>query len=256
MQTIAISSGKGGVGKTFVSLQLAGWLASLGKSVVLFDGDLGLANLHVLLGLAPEADLSSVLSGEKSLKDICVTGPLGIQIIPGASGVREMAELTQAEVARLFRDVYETFAYADYLIIDTGAGIGSHVTSMANIADEILVVVRDEPASLADAYGLIKVLHTDFVKQNIKVVMNDCGDDKRAKDVFMRLDGVSTRFIGLPLSLAGIVPHDPVVKAATRKRQLLVEFSKESPASRAIEALALQLIKSVAVPRPPVAAYT
>ena len=256
MQTIAISSGKGGVGKTFVSLQLAGWLASLGKKVVLFDGDLGLANLHVLLGLLPQEDLSSVLAGHKSLKDICITGPLGIQIIPGASGVREMAELTQAEVVRLFRDLNDSFADADYILIDTGAGIGSHVTSMANIADEILVVVRDEPASLADAYGLIKVLHGDFVKQNIKIIMNDCGDGKRAKDVFVRLDGVSTRFIGLSLTLCGIVPHDEAVKAATRKRQLLVEFAKDCPASRAIATIAAQLIKSAGLPKTAAAAYT
>jgi flagellar biosynthesis protein FlhG len=256
MRAIAISSGKGGVGKTFVSLQLAAWLATLGKSVLLFDGDLGLANLHVLLGLNPESDLSSVLAGEKSLKDICIRGPLGIQIIPGASGVREMAELTEAEVSRLFRDLFEQYAHLDYILIDTGAGIGSHVTSMAKIADEMVVVVRDEPASLADAYGLIKVMHTEFVKQHIKIIMNDCADPIRAKEVFLRLDGVSTRFIGLPLQLAGVVPHDESVKAAALKRQLLVEYSKDCAASKAIALIASELINSAESGRTPLAAYT
>jgi len=256
MRTIAITSGKGGVGKTFVSLQLAGWLATLGKSVLLFDGDLGLANLHVLLGLNPEADLSAVLAGEKSLKEICIRGPLGIQIIPGASGVREMAELTQTEVSRLFRELYEEFSNVDYILIDTGAGIGSHVTAMATIADEMVVVVRDEPASLADAYGLIKVMHTEFVKQHIKVIMNDCADIGRAKDVFIRLDGVSTRFIGLPLLLAGVVPHDEAVKAAARKRQLLVEYSKDCAASIAISKIAEEIIRSAESSRAPLASYT
>jgi len=256
MRTIAITSGKGGVGKTFVSLQLAGWLATLGKSVLIFDGDLGLANLHVLLGLNPEADLSAVLAGEKSLKEICIRGPFGIQIIPGASGVREMAELTEAEVSRLFRELFEQFSNVDYILIDTGAGIGSHVTAMATIADEMVVVVRDEPASLADAYGLIKVMHTEFVKQHIKVIMNDCTDIARAKDVFLRLDGVSTRFIGLPLVLVGVVPHDEAVKAAARKRQLLVEYSKDCAASNAISKVAEEIIRSAESSRIPLASYT
>lgn len=237
---IAISSGKGGVGKTFVTLQLAATLASMNKRVVLFDGDLGLANVHVLLGIKPSFDISSVVANEKTLAEIMVDGPLGMRIIPGASGVREMAELDATALARVLQDITVISPAPDMLLIDTGAGIGHHVTTLARLADALMVVVRDEPASLADAYGLIKVMHRDFGFQKIEVIVNDTSDARRAQEVFVRLNDVAQRFLGLPLTLAGVIPHDGSVPQATRRREMLVQ-RPESPAATALRRIATTL---------------
>lgn len=234
---IAISSGKGGVGKTFVTLQLAATLASLNQRVVLFDGDLGLANVHVLLGIKPAYDISAVVSGEKTLAETLIDGPLGMRIIPGASGMREMAELDGVSLARVLQDLTTIFPLPEVLLIDTGAGIGEHVTTLARLADTLMVVVRDEPASLADAYGLIKVMHRDFGFQKIEVIVNDTSDARRAEEVFVRLNEVSKRFLGLPLVLAGVIPHDGSVAQATRRREMLVQ-RPESPAATALRRIA------------------
>jgi len=234
---IAISSGKGGVGKTFVTLQLAATLAALKRRVVLFDGDLGLANVHVLLGINPSFDISAVVTGEKTLPEIMVDGPLGMRIIPGASGMREMAELDGTGLARVLQDLTAISPVPDVLLIDTGAGIGPHVTTLARLADALLVVVRDEPASLADAYGLIKVMHRDFGFQKIEVIVNDTSDARRAEGVFVRLNEVSMRFLGLPLTLAGVIPHDASVAQATRRREMLAQ-RPDSPAATALRKIA------------------
>ena len=237
---VAISSGKGGVGKTFVTLQLAAALAALKKSVVLFDGDFGLANLHVLLGMKPEFDISAVVSGAKTLPEIMIDSPLGMRIIPGASGVREMAELDGVGIAKVLQDLNAITPVPDVLLIDTGAGIGNHVTTLARLADVLLVVVRDEPASLADAYGLIKVMNRDFGYQKIEIIINDTSNAQRAEAVFARLNEVSTRFLGLPLTLAGLIPHDGSVPQATRRREMLVQRA-ESPAATAIRKIAASI---------------
>jgi len=239
---IAISSGKGGVGKTFLTLQLAAALVDLKKQVVLFDGDFGLANVHVLLGLKPENDVSAVVAGQRRLQDILIEGPRGIRIIPGASGLREMAELDAVGLARLLQGVGSITPLPDYILIDTGAGIGPHVTTLARLADILMVVVRDEAASLADAYGLIKVMHRDFGLQRIEIVVNDSTDSRRADEVFQRLNDVTTRFLGLPVSYAGTIPRDAAVTAAARRRQLLLEYTPKSPAGIAINKIAARVV--------------
>jgi flagellar biosynthesis protein FlhG len=238
---IAVSSGKGGVGKTFLSLQLAAALVAQGKRVALFDGDLGLANVHVLLGLKPTSDISDVVAGRSTLQDTILEGPLGISIIPGASGQREMAELDARGLARVLQGLSDLTPMPDFLLIDTGAGIGSHVTTLARLADVLMVVIRNEPASLADAYGLIKVMHGDFGFQKFEIVVNDSTNAKASEAVFTRLNEVAMRFLGLPLVLAGVVPHDDSVAVATRRRQLLAECSEITPAVAAIRKMAAAL---------------
>ena len=214
---IAFSSGKGGVGKTFLSLNVAAALAMSGRSVLLFDGDLGLANVHVL------------------------DGPSGVKVLPGASGNRGMAELTTSEMTRVIQAIDGLTPAPDYMLIDTGAGIGTQVTTLARLADSIVVVVRDEPASLADAYGLIKVMHQDFGSRNIDIVVNDAADVKRGEAVYHRLSQVATKFLGLPLTLAGVVPHENATVTATRRRETLLTAAPHSAAAIAIRQIAARL---------------
>jgi len=238
---IAFSSGKGGVGKTFLSLNVAAALAMSGRSVLLFDGDLGLANVHVLLGMQPELDLSDALAGRCTIGQTLLDGPSGVKVLPGASGNRGMAELTTSEMTRVIQAIDGLTPAPDYMLIDTGAGIGTQVTTLARLADSIVVVVRDEPASLADAYGLIKVMHQDFGSRNIDIVVNDAADVKRGEAVYHRLSQVATKFLGLPLTLAGVVPHENATVTATRRRETLLTAAPHSAAAIAIRQIAARL---------------
>ena len=238
---IAFSSGKGGVGKTFLSLNVAAALAMSGRSVLLFDGDLGLANVHVLLGMQPELDLSDALAGRCTIGQTLLDGPSGVKVLPGASGHRGMAELTTSEMTRVIQAIDGLTPAPDYMLIDTGAGIGTQVTTLARLADSIVVVVRDEPASLADAYGLIKVMHQDFGSRNIDIVVNDAADVKRGEAVYHRLSQVATKFLGLPLTLAGVVPHENATVTATRRRETLLTAAPHSAAAIAIRQIAARL---------------
>ena len=238
---IAFSSGKGGVGKTFLSLNVAAALAMSGRSVLLFDGDLGLANVHVLLGMQPELDLSDALAGRCTIGQTLLDGPSGVKVLPGASGNRGMAELTTSEMTRVIQAIDGLTPAPDYMLIETGAGIGTQVTTLARLADSIVVVVRDEPASLADAYGLIKVMHQDFGSRNIDIVVNDAADVKRGEAVYHRLSQVATKFLGLPLTLAGVVPHENATVTATRRRETLLTAAPHSAAAIAIRQIAARL---------------
>ena len=238
---IAFSSGKGGVGKTFLSLNVAAALAMSGRSVLLFDGDLGLANVHVLLGMQPELDLSDALAGRCTIGQTLLDGPSGVKVLPGASGNRGMAELTTSEMTQVIQAIDGLTPAPDYMLIDTGAGIGTQVTTLARLADSIVVVVRDEPASLADAYGLIKVMHQDFGSRNIDIVVNDAADVKRGEAVYHRLSQVATQFLGLPLTLAGVVPHENATVTATRRRETLLTAAPHSAAAIAIRQIAARL---------------
>jgi len=247
-RVFAFASGKGGVGKTLLSLNTAAALARQHSSVVLFDGDMGLANVHVLLGTQPTLTVADVLAGRCELRQTMFSGPEGVRIIPGGSGIRDLADLPSSEFVRLLQGLQDVQPAPDYLIIDTGAGIGSHVTTLAQLADAIVVVVRDEPASLADAYGLIKVAHTELQCQSFHVVVNDVKDLQRGQLVFKRLQDVATRFLGLPLTLAGIVPHDEAITDAMRRRDCVVTAFPDSRVAVAIRRLADQLSNAVIPP--------
>jgi flagellar biosynthesis protein FlhG len=240
-KVLAVTSGKGGAGKTLVSLHVAAELARLGHQVLLLDGDLGLANLHVLLGLKPKADLSSFIEGKVSLAEVCIPGPNGMTLLPGANGIAALADLDRTAVMRLAGALGELQPEPDYLIIDTGAGIGDQVTSLARLADDVIVVVRDEPASLADAYAVIKVLHLDQRMERFHVIVNDLDSGRRAATVFDRLNAVATRFIGVPLNNLGWIPRDPAIAPAARSKKLVTETAPEAPASRALVAVARRI---------------
>jgi len=240
---IAVSSGKGGVGKTFLSLNLSAALATRGHSVWLFDGDMGLANVHVLLGIQPQFDISDALEGRCALSQTLFDGPGGIKVIPGASGKRDMAEMGTLEMTQIIQSLTTLTPSADFMLIDTGAGIGKHVTTLARLADTIAVVVCDEPASLADAYGLIKVMYRDFGSRNFEIIVNDVSSMQRGHLVFERLQQVAMRFLELNLVLAGIVPHEAEAMMVTRRRETLMSAAPRSAATSAILEIATRFEK-------------
>ena len=175
VKVITVTGGKGGVGKSNVSLNLAVALAAQGKKVMLLDADLGLANIDVMLGLRVEKNLFNVLNGECTLDDIIITGPYGLMILPATSGTQAMVELTQAQHAALIRAFGDLKAAVDVLIVDTAAGISNMVLSFARAAQDILVVVCDEPTSVTDAYALMKILSKEYGVYKFKVVANMVG---------------------------------------------------------------------------------
>jgi flagellar biosynthesis protein FlhG len=240
---IAVSSGKGGVGKTFLSLNLSAALATRGHSVWLFDGDMGLANVHVLLGIQPQFDISDALEGRCTLSQTLFDGPGGIKVIPGASGKRDMAEIGTLEMTQIIQSLTTLTPSADFMLIDTGAGIGKHVTTLARLADTIAVVVCDEPASLADAYGLIKVMYRDFGSRNFEIIVNDVSSVQRGHLVFERLQQVAMRFLELNLVLGGIVPHESEAMMVTRRRETLISAAPRSAATSAVLEIATRFEK-------------
>lgn len=240
-RVISITSGKGGVGKTNISLNLAYALAGLGQQVFVLDADLGLANIDVLLNLSPAFTMEHVLSGEKTINDIIITGPNQIKILPSSSGIHEMADLDQEDQSRLFRSLEQINQQMDYLLIDTGAGIASNVLRFNAAANELLVVVTPEPTSMTDAYSLIKVLATHYKVRNFSLISNSVISQQEGKAVFDRLHKVVSDFLGIQINYAGFVFKDPSLERAVRSQKLLLELYPNAPASRCITHLAQNL---------------
>ena len=218
VKVIAVSSGKGGVGKTNVSVNLACQLARRGNRVLLMDADLGLANVD-MLGLKPKWNLSHVLDGKCSIEDVLVPGPDGISIIPAASGIKKMAELGNDQHAAIVRSLSSLSGDYDVMIVDTAAGISDSVITFSRASQYVLVVVTDELTSMADAYALIKVMNRDAGIKRFKVLRNMVNSHDQARDGFERLNEVAQRFLDVTLEYAGFIPRDPyLIKADTRQK--------------------------------------
>ncbi|HMK42762.1 MAG TPA: MinD/ParA family protein [Dissulfurispiraceae bacterium] len=209
---IAVSSGKGGVGKTNFVANLALFYASINKKVLVMDADVGLSNIDVILGIAPKFNLRHVLSGQKRLKDIIVQGPLGITIIPAGSGVRELTRLTEEQKLMLVGELEEADVDFDVFLIDTGAGISDNVLFFCSAAQEVVILVTPEPTSIADAYAIIKVLKNDFRTRNFRLIVNMARTEKEAFDTFSKLSLVADKFLGIPIDYLGFLPYDQNVK--------------------------------------------
>ncbi len=242
IQTIAISSGKGGVGKTNVVANLAISLQRRGRRVLVFDADLGLSNIDVLLGLAPKYNIQHLLRGEKSLEEVLIKGPEGILILPASSGIEELTRLNEFQRLRIL-DEFERFNLPiDYLLIDTGAGISSNVTFFCIAAQEIIIVITPEPTSLTDAYALIKVLHTRYQEKNFRVLVNSARGADEAIQSYRRLQMVTERFLNISLDYLGYIPSDQAVRRAVRSQDAVVVRSPESPSASAFDNLAIRII--------------
>lgn len=243
VKVISVTGGKGGVGKTNVTLNLAMALAQLGKKVLVLDADLGLANCDVMLGLRVEKNLSHLLAGTATLDDILVEGPFGIKIVPATSGSQNMTELSQVEHASLIRAFSELQTPVDVLLVDTAAGISDMVLSFSRASQDVLVVVCDEPSSITDAYALMKILSRDHGVDKFKIVANMVRSLKEGHELFAKLTRVTDRFLDVSLELVATVPHDENVRKAARKQKAFIEAFPKTPASMAIKTLALKAAK-------------
>ena len=238
IKVVAVTGGKGGVGKTNITLNTAIAAAKLGKKVMVLDADLGLANVDVMLGLRVERNLSHVLNGDCTLDEILVTGPYGVKIAPATSGTKSMTELSVHEHAGLIRAFGELRTPIDMLIIDTAAGISDMVVSFSRAAQDVIIVVCDEPTSLTDAYALIKILNREHGVFKFKVVANMVRTEREGRELFSKLSKVTSRFLDVALELNAIVPFDENVRKAVRKQTVVVEAFPSSPAAKAISKLA------------------
>ena len=238
IKVVAITGGKGGVGKTNVTLNMAVSLAQLGKRVLVLDADLGLANVDVLLGLRVTKNLSHVLSGECTLDEVIVEGPYGIMIIPATSGTQSMVELTDVEHAGLIQAFSSLQTPIDMLLVDTAAGISNMVVSFAQAAQDVVMVVCDEPTSITDAYALIKILSKQNGVYRFKIVANMVRSLREGQSLFTKLTRVTDRFLDASLELVACIPFDGNVRLAVKKQKLVVDAYPKTPASLAFKALA------------------
>ncbi len=243
VRVITVTSGKGGVGKTNVSANLAIALSNLGKKVLIMDADLGLGNIDVLLGLHPKHTLESVIRGEHTLDEVMVNGPSGLKVIPAASGIKNMAELSSNQHAGIIQAFSQINQDIDVLIIDTAAGIADSVVSFACAAQEVLVVVCDEPASITDAYALIKLLHTEYGLFRFRILANMVKSVQKGREVYDKLLKVTDRFLDVALEFSGAVPYDESVLKAIRKQRAVVEAFPRSKASVSYKQIAEKTIR-------------
>ncbi len=238
VQTIAVTGGKGGVGKTTVAVNLATACAQSGKRVLLLDGDLGLANVDVLLGLSPQYTLAHVLRGEHTLDEIVVQAPQGFSVVPGASGVASLANLGVAENLGLVRAFSTLAQNLDVLIVDTAAGISHTVLQFSQATQHVLLVICDEPTSMTDAYALVKVLSRNHGVSRFRVLANMTRTHGEGVALFDKFERVTSRFLDVTLEYVGEIPDDSYMRKAIREQRPVTESYPHSPSGSAFKNLA------------------
>jgi flagellar biosynthesis protein FlhG len=246
-RVIAITSGKGGVGKTSFAINLGIALSKLGMRVLLVDADLGLANVDVMLGLMPQYNLGHVLIGEKKITDIIINGPSGLKVVASGSGVYKMANLSEKAIEECLQHLNEIEKFTDIMLIDTGAGLSQNVLKFVLAAGEVVVVTTPEPTAITDAYGVIKTIAGADQSMPIWVVVNMIKNENEGFQVIDRLSGVSQRFLGVKLVKMGFIPMDPNVSNAVKKQQPLVISHPRSIASQYINQIAKELLKDAII---------
>lgn len=247
VKVIAVTSGKGGVGKTNVVANLAKALVNIGKRVLIFDADMGLGNIDVLLGLAPMYNLSHVLKDGKRFQDILITGPSGIMILPAGSGVDSLCNLSPEQQMNLFAEVELLGDLIDVMLIDTAAGINSNVLFFNMAAQEILVIATPEPTSITDAYALIKVLYTKHGVKHFRLLVNSVESSEEGLNIYKKLSLVTDKFLKVSIDYSGHILTDLNIPKSVRQQRLFLEIFPESKASSCFA----QLATTVANMEPP-----
>jgi flagellar biosynthesis protein FlhG len=240
-QTIAVASGKGGVGKSNVAVNVALELAELGHRVTLLDADMALANADVLLGLTPKYHLGHVLTGQRTLQEVAIEVTDGLRLIPGGSGVAELANLTHDQHARLIAELRAIETDSDFMIIDTAAGIAGNVIGILKAVTEVIIVTTPDPTALVDAYATIKLMHQAASDTPIRIVVNDVVELGDAERVFKQLRTTTARFLNRDIEYLGTIPHDSELVDAVREQRPVVQYAPETPASRALRLIARHL---------------
>ncbi len=234
----AVTSGKGGVGKTAVVANLAFTLAALDKRVLILDADLGLANIDVVFGLSPAYNLNHFFSGEQELQDIIVEGPNGIKILPAGSGIQNFTKLDAHQKMRLLDGLDSMHNHFDYVLIDTEAGISENVTYFNTAAQEIIVVTTTEPTAITDAYALMKLLSTQYHEKKFNLVVNQIQLEEDALDVYRKLTMVANRYLDISIDFLGSIPEDRQMHDSIRKQQVICDLNPGSKISQAFTKLA------------------
>jgi flagellar biosynthesis protein FlhG len=249
-RVIAVTSGKGGVGKTNIVANLGYILTRFGKKVLILDADWGLSNLDVLLGLTPRYNLSHVIMGEKSIDEIIIKGPGQIMILPASSGIQELTHLTFDQKIGVLTQLDLLVDSVDVLLIDTAAGISSNVMDFNVTAQEIAVVVTPEPTSLTDAYALMKVLSIKYCEKHCKLIVNQAASKQEGEIIYRQLKLVASKFLDISIDYLGCVLHDKKLTQCLKQQKLVGETYPEAIASRCFYELAQAITNSYAIKLP------
>jgi flagellar biosynthesis protein FlhG len=242
LRVIAVTSGKGGVGKTNLSANLGVLAAKAGQRVLLVDADLGLANVEIVLGLKPRYHIGDLLEGDVPLSDLLVEGPYGLRVLPGGSGLQGLTKLDEGQKMRLLGAFDSLEDQFDLVLIDTSAGIGDNVLFFVSAAQEALLVVSPEPTSLVDAYAVVKVLSQQIGVRDFSVIVNPVVDELPAREIFGKLTSVTSRFLNANMRLLGYVPRDENMHRAITAQKPVVEAFPRAPSSRALGLIADKLV--------------
>lgn len=251
-RVITVTSGKGGVGKSNVAVNLAVEFKKLGNRVVIFDADFGLANVEVMFGAIPKNNLSDLIYQGKNIKEVITEGPLGIGFISGGSGIAGMTNLDKDNISYLIRNLAQLDALADIIIIDTGAGIADNVLEFLIASNEVILVTTPEPTSITDSYSLLKALnrHPRFDKENtlIKIVANKTIDFEEGRQLFNKLNVVVQRYLRMPITFAGVIPDDPLLRKAVMQQSPVTISYPNSKAAKAFKDLTTTLVNHASDP--------
>lgn len=240
---ITITSGKGGVGKTNTTVNIAIQLSKLGKKVVILDADLGLANIEVLMGISPRYSLEDVITGRKSIEQVITPGPDGINFISGGSGVKELIRISDAQLNFFVQNLTKLDKLADIILIDTGAGLSNSVMSFVKAVNEVILVTTPDPTAIMDAYSLIKLLKNDLVNlPKVNIVINRVDTEQEGYEAFTKLFKVSQKFLGVELESLGYVPYDSYLVKAVKSQNPVMMLYPKAASSKAFEKLANKLL--------------
>lgn len=240
-RTIAITSGKGGVGKSSIASNMAYLLGNRKRSTFILDADLSLGNIDIMFGMVPKFNVRDVIDGSRQMSEVILEGPCGIRIIPATSGVSEFSHLDE-EGRMILMSSLSTLPKHDFLIVDTSAGISSNVVYFNAMSHDIFVVVTPDPASITDSYAMVKVLSTKTGRKDFNIIINMVREEKEALELFRKVVGVTDRFLDVYLNYFGYIPLDQHVSIATRKQRLWAEHFPDAVATRALAKICDRLV--------------